>query len=407
MDRDDRALGRGLDGDLGADPAAAPGDEHDPTGQGTGHQAAATGRAGRPAGAAVDPRRTTSVGRISRPGSSPARTPVACSNPRRPISRSGNRTVDRLGAVSAGGRDVVEAGHRHRLRDRDPELGQPPERTEREQVVGATDRGERHVRGQQRVDPERAAVRVEARPDDEPLVERRSRPSSRPCRYPASRARATNSDRGPARNAIRRWPSATSAATIAAIPAALSTPTSGSPRACGERWTIAAPSARIAARWRSISSLTTGSSSPLPAKTTAAARIERSSRTYDRSRSASRSEEQVMTRNPATDAASSTPADDLREIRVGDVVDDDRDDRDPALEQPAGEGVRDVVERPGRLEHALAGRGADRVVRGRDDARRRGRRHAGEPGDLGDRCHQRRAARLSTGTGTSAGPRAR
>ncbi len=64
-----------------------------------------------------------------------------------------------------------------------------------------------------------------------------------------------------------------------AIPAALSTLTSGSPPACGERWTTAAPSARIAARWRSISSLSAGSSRPLPANTTAAARIERSSRT--------------------------------------------------------------------------------------------------------------------------------
>mgnify|MGYP001090014307 CR=1 FL=1 len=41
--------------------------------------------------------------------------------------------------------------------------------------------------------------------------------------------------------AIRRWPRPASAATIAAIPPALSTLTSGSPKACGERWTTAAP----------------------------------------------------------------------------------------------------------------------------------------------------------------------
>ena len=83
---------------------------------------------------------------------------------------------------------------------------------------------------------------------------------------------------------------------MASIPAALSTPTSGSPPAWGERCTTAAPSARIAARCRAISSLASGSSRPLPANTTAAARIERSRRMYSRSRSASRSELHVITR---------------------------------------------------------------------------------------------------------------
>ncbi len=82
--------------------------------------------------------------------------------------------------------------------------------------------------------------------------------------------------------------------------------------------------------------------------------------------------------------------DDLREVRVGDVVDDHPDDRDGALEQPAGEGVRDVVEGPGRLEDAGARRGADRVWRGRDHARHGRGRDPGEPGDVGDRCHARR-----------------
>ena len=58
---------------------------------------------------------------------------------------------------------------------------------------------------------------------------------------------------------------------------------------------------------RRISALRAGSSSPLPAKISVAARIERSSRTYEFSRSGSRSELQVMTRYPPGDAASSTP----------------------------------------------------------------------------------------------------
>ena len=66
---------------------------------------------------------------------------------------------------------------------------------------------------------------------------------------------------------------------------------------------------------------------PEPAKITTAARIERSSRTYDRSRSPSRSELQVMTRNPAGDRGVLDAPDHLAEVRVGDVVDDHADDR--------------------------------------------------------------------------------
>ena len=92
-------------------------------------------------------------------------------------------------------------------------------------------------------------------------------------------------------------------------------------------------------------------------------------------------------------------ADDLREVRVRDVVDDDADDRHPALEQAARQGVGHVVERPGGLEDALARGGADRVVRGRDDPRRGRGRHAGEPGDLGDRCHRATGVRVQYGYG--------
>ncbi len=87
----------------------------------------------------------------------------------------------------------------------------------------------------------------------------------------------------------------------------LSTLTSGSPSACGDRWTTAAPNSRIPSTWRASSSLSAGSSSPLPAKITAATRIDRRRRTYSRSRSGFRSDEHVMTRNPDVAAASSTP----------------------------------------------------------------------------------------------------
>ena len=52
-------------------------------------------------GGAVDSRRTSSVGRTSRRGRSPASWRSANAKPRRPISCSGSRTVERLGAVIA------------------------------------------------------------------------------------------------------------------------------------------------------------------------------------------------------------------------------------------------------------------------------------------------------------------
>ena len=186
----------------------------------------------------------------------------------------------------------------------------------------------------------------------------------------------------------RRWPSATSAATIDAIPASLSTPTSAGPSACGDRWTTAAPSPRIAARCFSISWFDAGSSRPLAAKITP--------------RRAHRTQQPDVRRLPlgvALGAAGDHQVagrrrrvldapDDLREIRVGDVVHDDRNHRDLALEQPARERVRDVVERPRRVQHPRPGGRADRVIRRGDDPRRRRGRHARESGDLGDRCHQ-------------------
>ena len=85
-----------------------------------------------------------------------------------------------------------------------------------------------------------------------------------------------------------------------------------------------------------------------------------------------------MTRKPPRRRGVLDAADDLGEVRVGDVVDDDPDDRDVALEQPAGEGVGDVVELAGRIEHAGARRRADRVGDA-ETTRDRRRRDAGEP----------------------------
>ena len=78
VDRDRGALGGRLDGHLGADPAAAAGDEHDPTRQRARHQRAPTAASswrsttGSTGGGAVDPRITSSVGRTSAAGSPPA-----------------------------------------------------------------------------------------------------------------------------------------------------------------------------------------------------------------------------------------------------------------------------------------------------------------------------------------------
>ena len=120
------------------------------------------------------------------------------------------------------------------------------------------------------------------------------------------------------------------------------------------------------------SSFSAGSSSPLPAKITAAARIERSSRTYAFSRSAfarAAGDDQVAARRRGVLHA----ADHLGEVRVGDVVDDDADHRHVALQQAAGEGIGHVIQRPCRVQDALPGGGADRVVGVGDDARDGGR----------------------------------
>ena len=249
----------------------------------------------RPAAPPSDARIASSVGSTAGASCSPPSIRAASANPRRPISRSGRRTVDRLGEVMAAtgtsSKPATDTCAGTSMPSSARRASAPMASGSLAQAIA--------VNG---ADPPSRVSTPRAPPSLSKLVWITSRSSngipasSRPRRYPASRARATNSVDGPARNAISRWPSATSAATIDAIPASLSTPTSAGPSACGDRWTTAAPSPRIAARCFSISWFDAGSSRPLAAKITPAARIERSSRTYDVSRSASRSELQVITR---------------------------------------------------------------------------------------------------------------
>jgi hypothetical protein len=68
---------------------------------------------------------------------------------------------------------------------------------------------------------------------------------------------------------------------------------------------------------------------------------------------------------------------DLREVRVGDVVHDHADRRRRRARQRLRRPVRDVAERGGRLDHALAQRLADAALGPVDHARRRRQRHPG------------------------------
>ena len=291
------------------------------------------------------------------------RRPSPASTPRRRARSRAGRARAAAAGPSTGGRrqrgrrDVVEAGDRHGAGHVDAELRQPLEGAEREQVVGAADRRERRRRpraGRRRRGRRRRVEAVVRTTSRSSYGEARRRPG--PRRYPASRSRATNSDAGPARNAIRRCPSPTSARDHRRDPGLVVDAHLGLAGACGERWTTAAPSARIAARWRSISSLR--------GRVVEAAAGEHDGRRADRAQQpdvralavgvalgAARDHEVAGGRRRVLD-----PAHDLGEVRVGDVVDDDRHHRHVALEQAAGERVRDVVERPGRLEDALPGR---------------------------------------------------
>ena len=280
MDGDDRPLLGGLDGDLRPDSLAAAGDEDDSAGERVAHHAAGTARGG-----AVDSRRMTAVGSNTGSGSSPASSRSACSNPRRPISRSGNRTVERLGAVRA----AVEMSSNPAT---DTSRGTATPSSARRWSAPIASRSFAQaiaVNGvpaeRSDVDAERAALAIERRVDDEPVVE--GDPRLREAAPIAGQALAGDEERP--RPGEERDPAM-------AEPDERRDHRRRFPRRCRRGPPVHRVRAARGGRPRrrrpasprgagSISSFASGSSRPLPANTIAAARIERSSRTYERSRS--------------------------------------------------------------------------------------------------------------------------
>ena len=105
-----------------------------------------------------------------RAGAPPGRTRAA-----RARAAGAGRWTGR-GSCRAAIGDVVEARDRDLAGHVDPERGQPRERAEREQVVGARDRGERRRRAARSAStPSGPALAVERGVDDEALVEREVR----------------------------------------------------------------------------------------------------------------------------------------------------------------------------------------------------------------------------------------
>ena len=188
-------------------------------------------------------------------------------NQRRPISRSGRRTVDSPRG-SAGRRDIVGAGHRDGLRDRIPSSARRPSapsasRSLAQQTAlkasrrpaSSRPRGRRRSRRSSFAPP--AAPRTRCRPPRDPAgsppapPRRRTAPAGRP---------GTRSGGGRARPGHR--PSQR--------PLGVSTPTSGSPSACGAVDVRRA----VGAHGRQVPFVPLsdpGSSRPLPSNTTAAA----------------------------------------------------------------------------------------------------------------------------------------
>ena len=224
-----------------------------------------------------------------------------------------------------------------------PQLVQPLQRAEREQVVGAADRGELGARlgaREQVVDAARAGLGREAGRRRSAARRRRcprrpgradSRPGARAPRTATTDRPGTRSASGPGRRARRP-----STRCRPVVDADLRLARARAARGGRRPRRIRAARPRGAAAPR----LTPASSRPEPAKMTPAARIERSSRTYE-----------ALARAVALDRAGDDEvaaglggvldaAHDLGEVRVGDVVDDHADQRDLALEQAAGEGVR-------------------------------------------------------------------
>ena len=311
------------------------------------------------------------------------------SNPRRPISRSGSRTVDRLGAVIAATAMSSKPATDTSAGTSMPSSASRWSAPSASRSLAQRDGAEWRVAGEQHVDAEGAALAVEARVDHEPLVERDPRARRAPDGSRPAAARATNSDGDRRGTRSGDGPCADQRRDHRRDPRFVVDADFGSPAARAARGGRPPRRRRASPPGASVDlALSSGLSSPLAGE--------------DHARGPHRAEQADIRRLAlgvalgaagddqvaAADAASSTPR--TTSAKYGSVMSwtMTADHRDVALEQPARERVGDVVERPGRVEHPLPRGRADRVIRRGDDARRCRGRHAREPGDLGDRRHQ-------------------
>ena len=384
VDRDECTLGGRLDGDLRADPAAAPGDEDDSTGQGTGHQAAATGRAGAAVGVAQDDlgrqdladrfaagedarwrartrdgpsraaaggpstgsaRSAPAVEMSSKPATETASGTATPSSARRPSAPSASRSLAQHTALNG-----TSAASSMSMPRAPPSASKLVRTTSRSSITDAGLLEAAPVAGQARPgDVQRARPGEEG---DPAVTQRDQRRDHR--RDPG---RVVDTDVGLAEGMRREVDDGRAIGLHRReVPIHL----------LGDDRVIETAAGKDDGR---------GPDRPKEPDVRALA--------LGVALRAAGDDQEAGDRGGVLHAPH-----DLREIRVGDVVDDDRDHRDPALEESAGERIRDIVERPGRLEDALAGRRADRVVRGRDDARGGRGRDPGELRDLGDGRHQ-------------------
>ena len=316
MDGDRRALGRGLDRDLGTDAAAAAGDEHDPAGErdrpSRGADRGVVAAARRPAAPPAAARssragRARSGGPRAR-GRSAAQQPLGVAERPPPISCSGSRTVDRPGAtiaaVGMSSKPATETSPGTSIPSAASRWSAP--RASRSLAAQTAVNGA--SAGQQFIDatapPSRLKPVLTTRRSSygEPGVGEAAAVALQPParrRTATSGRRGTRSADGPARPARATIRGDAGGVVDADVRLAV-----GMRREVDDRRAVGPHRGHVL---RHLASFRAASARPLPAKMTVAARMERSRRTYESSRSAIRSELQVMTRNPPTDAASSTP----------------------------------------------------------------------------------------------------
>ncbi len=337
-------------------------------------------------GGAVESRSTSSVGRTVGSGERPASSRLRELEPAPPdlVERQPDR--GQAGRSHGGRGDVVKARHRDVGRDADPERLEPAHGPQREQVVGGTDRGERRVSGQQRVDGQFATRLVEAGAHDEAIVggdPGRGQPmliAGQPVARDVERPRAGQECDLPMPERHQRRDHGRDPGGIVDPDVRIA---KGMRRQMHDRSAIAAHRGEV------------------PGQFLVGGRIVESAAGKDDRRRPHGTEQPdvrvlalgIPIRTPDDDQRATDrggildPAHDLREVRVRDVVDDHPDDRHVALVEATGQRVGDVVERTGRIQHPLARGRADRVRRGRDDARDGRRRDAGQAGHVQDRCH--------------------